>query len=133
MIEASEMLPLLVEASPSFSKEWAVFQLEWANELSFPYYIALGAFACHMCSLLFEGQDQALAKVFAVIERLHNEGNTYVKEAVTVGLLEDLQNMMLNHPTMKLEQFERFLLPETMRYWNKVIEFWNQGEIITNE
>jgi hypothetical protein len=133
MIEASEMFPLLVEASPSFSKEWAGFQAEWANELSLPYYIALGVFACHMCSLFSEGQHQTLAKVFAVIERLHNEGNSYVKEAAIVGLLEDLQNLILNHPTMELEQFERFLFPETMRYWYKVIAFWNEGEIITNE
>jgi hypothetical protein len=132
MIEASEILPLLVEASPSFAEEWSEFQVEWAGEPSLPHYIILGAFARHMCDLLFEGNDYALTKIFAVIERLHNEGSTYVKDASTVGLLEDLQNTNIHRPATSPEQFERFLLPETERYWKKVIAFWKEGKIITN-
>jgi hypothetical protein len=133
MIDASEMIPLLVEASPDFSEEWAEFRAEWADEPSLPHYIALGAFARHMCDLLIKGQDKTLIKVFEVVERLRNEGSAYVREAVTVGLLEDLQNANLHHPKTEPEQFERFLLPETARYWQKVTAFWNEGKIITNE
>ena len=133
MIDSSEMIPLLVEASPSFSQEWTEFQAEWADEPSLPHYIALGAFARHMCALLSEGQNQTLIKIFEVVERLHNEGSAYVKEAATVGLLEDLQNTNLHLPTTKPEQFERFLLPETARYWQKVMAFWKEGRLITNE
>lgn len=133
MIEASEMIPLLVEASPGFSAEWIEFQAEWVDEPSLPHYIVLCDFARHMCRLLSEGHDLTLARVFEVVERLHNEGSVYVKEAATIGLLEDLQNTNLHLPTTKPEQFERFLLPETKRYWRKVEAFWKEGKIITNE
>ena len=133
MIEASQMIPLLIDASPSFAKVWEDLQKEWAGEPDLPDYVVLGDFARHMCSLLSEGDEETLMRIFVVIERLHTEGNRYVREAATVGLLEDLQNTNLHIKNTSPEQFKRFLLPESCRFWAKLYAFWNEGKIITDD
>lgn len=133
MIDAKDMIPLLVEASPGFAEEWAEFLAEWADEPSLPYYIALGDFARHMCGLMAAGDEKALKRIFVVIERLHIEGSAYVKEAAMVGLLEDLQNTNIHLPSTSPEKIERFLHPDSARWWEKVRAFWEEGKIITSD
>ncbi|CAG0935429.1 hypothetical protein TFLX_04269 [Thermoflexales bacterium] len=133
MIDIPDIVPLLIEASPGFAEKWAEFQAEWADEPPLPYYLVLADFARHMCGLLSAGDEQTLKRIFAVIERLLIKGSAYVKEAATIGLLEDLQNTNLHLPDTTPEQFERFLLPESARWWKKVRAFWEEGKIITND
>ncbi len=133
MIGALQMMPLLVEASPGFAECWREFQAEWADETSSPHYLVLSGFARHMCSLLSSGDEEALRRIFAVIERLHIEGDQYVKEAATIGLLEDLQNTNLHLQSTSPDQFEKFLLPISAKWWKKVEDFWEKGKIITDD
>jgi len=58
-----------------------------------PLYLALGDFAWHLIGMLERGETASLPAVFAAVERLHAEGEHYVREAATVGLLEALQNL----------------------------------------
>jgi len=132
-IEAPEMVPLLVEASPGFAETWNQFQVEWAGEQLPPYYSALADFVRHMSHLMASGDEATLLRIFSVIERLHIEGTRYVREAATVGLLEDLQNMNLHDAGTSPKQFERFLLPVSARYWRKVEAFWAEGKLITDD
>jgi hypothetical protein len=127
------MVPLLVEASPTFAETWNQFQVEWAGEQSLPYYLALADFVRHMSHLLASGDEETLRRIFSVIERLHVEGSQSVREAATVGLLEDLQNANLHDAGTSPEQFERFLLPVSARYWRKVEAFWAEGKLITDD
>lgn len=129
MIDAENMIPLLVEASPSFAGTWTEFLVKWNGEPSLPYYLVLGDFARHMCGLMAAGDEQTLKRVFAAIERLHIEGSPYVKEATTIGLLEDLQNSNMHLP----KKFEYYLHPESARWWGKVREFWEEGKVIAND
>lgn len=131
MIDEKDMIPLLVEASPSFADSWTTFLAEREDEPSLPYYTALGEFARHMCGLVEAGDELALKRIFDVIERLHIEGSPYVKEAATVGLLEDLQNTNLHLQSTSPGQFERYLLPESAKWWWKVRAFWKEGRTIT--
>ena len=55
------------------------------------------------------------------------EGDPFVQEAVVIGLIEDFQGG-LERNGYDLKTFEKFLKPETQKYWTKVIKFWN-GEI----
>ena len=133
MIDRTQMVPLLVEVCPSFTKSWEEFLNEWANEPEIPYYGALADFARHMCSLLSAGDEQTLKRIFAVIERLHIEGDHYVKEAVSVGLLEDMQNCNLHLENTDPEQFVRFLLPESARWRQKIEDFWLKGKLLSED
>jgi hypothetical protein len=132
-IEMPAMVPLLVEASPSFAETWRQFQVEWACEHTLPFHLALADFVRHMSHLLASGDEATLHRIFSVIERFHVEGASKVREAATVGLLEDLQNANLHDAGTSPEQFERFLLPVSARYWRKVEAFWAEGKLITDD
>lgn len=55
-----------------------------------------------------------------------------MREAATVGLLEDLQNENL-HVSTAAKDFEAFLQPESLKWWGEVERFWNRGEIISDD
>jgi hypothetical protein len=132
MISRSEMIPLLVEACPSFESEWRQFQTECADEPDLPNYLAIGDFAKHLSRVLAEGNEVVLRRVFDVIERLILDGDAYVAEAAVVGVIEDLQNTNLHTGTTP-EQYLPFLLPQTRRWWTKVNAFWSKGELLTDD
>ena len=64
LIRPPEVLPLLVEACPSFEPEWKQFQTEWEGEANQPYYLALADFARHLSLVLKEGEEQVLRGSF---------------------------------------------------------------------
>ena len=85
--------PLLV-ADPSFKLRWDEFKTEWADEPEPPLYLALGSLAEHLLERLGRGDTGGFDGIFAVVERWHTEGDAYVREAASIGLLESLQNQL---------------------------------------
>jgi hypothetical protein len=133
VISRSEMLPLLVEACPEFESTWREFLAEWSEEPGPPpHYLALSDFARHLSAVLARGDEATLRRVFAAVERLIVEGDAYVNEAAIVGLLEDLQNTNLHNGTDPA-QYERFLLSQSRRWWNKLTDFWERGQLLVDD
>ena len=132
MIDRFEMIPLLVEACPSFEPAWQEFCAEWANESEPPCYIAIGEFARHLATVLADGNDEVLRQVFEVVERLILEGDPYVQGAAIVGLIQDLQNSHL-HSGTKPEQYLTYLLPQSRQWWAKVGAFRSEGRLLTDD
>lgn len=130
MISKEEMLELIVASCPSFK---SIYDKEFVSKdesLWFDdngevnYYIVLGDFAKHVVELFRDGKTDEVSKVFSVVERLHNDGDNYVKEAVTIGFLEGIQNVAGNnnvHP----KEFVQFLKPETKKWWQNLNDFWS--------
>ncbi len=119
MIAKDQMMPALLAACPTFEPAWRQFLKEWENEPTEPpLYVALADFARCLTSMLEEGRTDEFPAVFAVIERLHLDGDPYVKEAATIGILESL---LEPGP----ERFEAYFLPETKRWWNRLHRFWD--------
>ena len=130
VILRSEMLPLLVEASPEFDSTWRDFLAYWSpvhRLTTSRSRITLGT-----SQRSWRGDEQTLRRVFAIIERLVVEGDEYIKEAAIVGLLEDLQNRNL-HTGTRPEQFEAFLLPQSRNSWAKLQEFWDRGRLLVDD
>jgi hypothetical protein len=123
MITADQVMPLLLQASPSFGPAWESYTREASYEPGL-LYIDLGEFARHLIELWRLGNAQELKPAFAVAERLHLEGDDYVKEAVTIGLLEDLQNNA-RHERVDAEVFRPMLGPESVRWWDGLNRFWS--------
>lgn len=132
MIDRERMMEPMLNACPSFRPTWNEFTDEWRNEPEMPLYSALGDLARHLTAMLAEGQTASFPAIFDVIERWHVEGDAYVSEAATVGLLEGLHNATI-HETTEPEQFRLFMLPQTERWWDKLYEFWNEGKILTDD
>jgi hypothetical protein len=127
-----EMMNPMLAACPSFAPAWKKFLHEWPDTDDKPLYLALGELARHIISMLASGDRAALSRVFEVVEAWHLHGDAYVKEAATIGLLEDLQNPSL-HESTSPTQFEQFLLPESLNWWRKVERFWSGGPPIAEE
>ena len=133
MVGKDEMMGVLLEACPSFEADWQLFLDEWKEQTDdLPLYLALAAFARHLVGMLERGEPTSFPVIFAAVERLHLEGDDYVKEATTVGLLEDMQNGNL-HTSTKPEQFRQFLGPVSEKWWDKLYRFWEHGELLTDD
>jgi hypothetical protein len=122
MITKDDAIFLLLEASPSFQAKWDEYEREQGDQRL--YYTELGLFADHLLDLYQKGKVEDFSAVFAVVERLHIEGEPYIKEAATIGLLEGLQNIAGNSG-IDTDEFIPFLLPETLRWWNNLNCFWS--------
>lgn len=127
MITKEEMLPMLVEACPSFADKWQEHKKEYHDEDNFLPYIALGGFARHLIDLYRENKTSEFEKVFQVVEKLHIEGEHYVREATTIGLLEGIQNIA-GSTNLDPEVFYNYLEPVSSKWWNELNKSWN-GEI----
>ena len=132
MIDRIGMMIQIVEACPHFAATYASFLIEWQEAPYTPEYLVLADFSLYLIALLEAGNRQELDSAFATIERLHKDGDKYVREAVSIGILESLQNTNL-HSTTRPEQFLHFLRPVSLRYWRKVQDFWENGTLVTDD
>ncbi len=134
MIAKDNMMGVLVEACPSFAPQWEEFQEEWREKADdMPLYMAMADFARHLIGMVERGEMAGLPSVFAAVERLHEEGERYVREAATVGLLEDLQNVNLHKNGTVPEKFRPYLGPKSTLWWNKLDRFWQNKELLSDE
>jgi hypothetical protein len=122
------MFEPLLKAAPSFQKKWDAFHEKYSSEGELPLYLVLGDLADHLIHDLELGNTRRFDAIFGVVERWHIGGDPYVKEAATVGLLEDLQNGHLHRRT-RPEDFLPWLQPQTLKWWAKVHEFWTEDKI----
>jgi hypothetical protein len=130
MITKEEMFPLLIEASPGFESRWIEFQSEWKEDKEgLPYYICLGDFARYLGEKLKQGETWDFPAIFQVVERFHVEGDGYVREAATIGLLEGIQNLYGESAV----KFVPYLGAETKRWWDKLNDFWEKRKLLTSD
>lgn len=122
MISAAAVMPMLVEACPSFRARWLAYVAEPEYDESL-LYVHLGEFAGHVVELLRTGTTGELAAVFDALERLHIVGDEYVRAAATIGLLEGLQNVA-GHAGLDPQSFVQYLGSESARWWAELNGFW---------
>lgn len=89
-------------------------------------YATTGSFAQHLLELHVQGRRNEFPAVAEAIERLHMEGDSSVREAATIGILEGIQNIWGNDG-VDPELFGQLLLPESRRWWDELNAFW-RGE-----
>lgn len=121
MITKDQMIPLLLEACPSFQADVEAHRNDYGEEI---LYVVLGDFAHHLLSLFRQHQIDKLPAVGRVIERLYVEGDSYVREAATIGLLEGIQNVWSNQGG-EPEVFVSYLLPVSAKWWQSLNDFWD--------
>ena len=78
------------------------------------------------CPALVLSPNSAIQSQWLARTDLFKEGDSYVKEAATTGLIEDLQNENLVGEGIS-KRIESYLLPESKSSWNKVNKFWESG------
>jgi hypothetical protein len=121
VITRDQIIPLLLAACPSFRPVWEEHLADCDEEIT---YAVLGDFARHLRHLHHQNQSGVFPAVAQVVERLHVEGDHYVREAATIGLLEAIQNVW-GHEGTDPEMFARHLLPVSTKWWQSLIDFWS--------
>lgn len=125
MIEKSEVMGLLLNVCPSYKDRWKDhYNFYYGNGEEQLLYIDLGNFAEHLVYLYKRNELNEFNQVFNVIELLHIDGDDYVKEAATIGLLEGIQNVASNS-NINPEEFTEFLKPISAKWWNNLNDFWS--------
>ncbi|MCP4778685.1 MAG: hypothetical protein GY880_31100 [Planctomycetaceae bacterium] len=132
MIERTAMMAALQETCPEFAPACDAFVAEWSDEPEIPYYLLLGDFSRYIVGLLVSDDRKQLRAAFDLIESFHQDGDAYVREAATIGILENIQNTNLHDQTTP-DQFVEYLQPISLKYWRKLYDFWERGTIITDD
>jgi len=118
-------MSLLLKACPSFEPYW----IEYLKDSYEPgdeqlLYIDLGEFSQHLVRLFKEGNTSEVPVIFEVIVLLHTDGDNFVKEAATIGLLESIQNISGNN-FIDPEVFSKYLGTESLNWWGRLNDFWS--------
>ena len=121
-ITQEQVTPLLIQACPSFTEKCEEHRAFYDHEDLL--YVDLGEFAHHLVELHKTNQTGEFTAVFDVIERLHVEGDDYVKEAATIGMLEGIQNVA-GKLGVDPEVFAPYLKPESEKWWRRLNDFWD--------
>jgi hypothetical protein len=114
-------MPLFLEACPSFGEKWEEHRAFKADEQLL--YVDMGEFAHHLVELHKSNQTTEFPRVFDIIERLHIDGDHYVKEAATIGMLEGIQNVASNNGVDR-RVFVPYLGKESLKWWRQLNDFW---------
>jgi hypothetical protein len=123
VIAKDEVMPLLVAACPSFREPWKRY-LACPSYQEGLLYVDLSEFAHHLVELMETGSTQEFPAVFEVVERLHIDGDSFVKQAATVGLLEGIQNIA-SHTDIDPESFVSHLKHESANRWKELNDLWD--------
>jgi hypothetical protein len=124
MIEQTAAMQVLLDACPSFADTWCAHRDEYGDDL---LYLAAGDFARHLLRLQETQATSEFVSTGRAIERLHVEGNPWVREFATIGILEGIQNVW-SHSAIDPDVFFPFLGVESQRWWKGLNAFW-QGEV----
>ncbi|WP_075617970.1 DUF7674 family protein [Paenisporosarcina indica] len=122
-ITKEQVMGLLLSACPSYFERWEKYLKEnYEDGDEQLVYIEVADFADHIIELYKLNETEEFKAVFEVIELLHIQGNDFVKELATIGLLEDIQLSLSDK--QEHDFFLKYLKPESLKGWNYLIDFW---------
>lgn len=123
MIQRHVMFEPLLAADPSFQPRWNAFLADWGDEPELPFYLVLRSLAEHLLKRLEDKDTEGFGRIFDVVERWHTEGDAYVREAASIGLLEALQDKS-GGSGIRPTTVEPWLGRESERSWRMLDRFW---------
>ena len=122
MIASAQVMPLIFEACPGFREgrnrhEGAVRGEEGG------LYVNMAHIAGYLVRSYSQGNTQEFPSLFALVERLLAEGDDEVQQALSVGLVEDIQNVA-SHESFGASVFKQWLGPLTLDAWLAGQQAW---------
>jgi hypothetical protein len=118
-----EIMPLLLQACPTFRDRWELFLADWGEEEP-EKYTSAGEFALYIMDLYDTGNEEELSAAFEAIESLMRDGDAEVKNIAAVGILEDLQNLG-SHREHGYVVFESWLGRQSEEAWRDLERVWD--------
>lgn len=122
MIAQNEVSDAKLDACPGFAAINAEISADGDSAL---LYVFLGRLSDYFVTIYQSGPDSELRAAVNLIERMHTHGDDYVREAVTIGLLEGVQNVAVSRG-IDLATLRAHLGPESQRWWDSLNRFWQK-------
>ena len=122
MITKSQVIPLLLEASPSFQPAWQKHVAYWNGQEAGCFNDA-AEFARLLVVSFERGDTSEFPAVFATIEEILNEGDSQARDVAAIGILEDLQTIGSNH-SCGADVFVQWLGPTSHAAWAQIARMW---------
>jgi hypothetical protein len=124
MVTMDEVMELLLEACPGFRPEYEEYLEEFygpqAPEASNPY-VDVAPLHTYLVEAVGEGRTACFPAVFALAERLLDDGDQHVHDWVTTGLLEGLRNH-LSWTSLGFDVFLPWMGPQSRMWWKRLLE-----------
>ncbi|SFK77854.1 hypothetical protein SAMN04488518_10934 [Pseudovibrio ascidiaceicola] len=130
LITKDKMFDPLLAICPDFEVVWLSFVDQWSEDADdLPFYLLLLDLSLYMSELLDGDKEDEISAILSVAESWLLNGDSYVREAAVVGLLEGLQTQYSGQRKSPVE-YIRLLPPECRYWWGKVERFWSSGELL---
>ena len=130
MIDASQMIPLLLHACPSISDKWQE-HLEYWDGAEAGLYNDVAVFAHHIVELYKQGKTDEFPAIFNQIEQFILNGTEEIKSYAIIGFLEDVQNIA-SHESFGYDVFVDWLPPASKQAWDELIAYWAGKESLAD-
>lgn len=127
MITKNEVMDIFLHACPLFKKYWFSQHINdiWDRSSETILYTDFSFLARHVMNSFLNNTVEDLPTIFNIVENLLIDGDEFVKEATVVGLLEDIQNLVLSNGN-ELNLFLMYFGTETLKQWNELIIYWEE-------
>lgn len=123
MQSPEEIVPAFLKACPGLESVWEREREDARDGEERLYYIEMGIIARYLTDLLKAGGEAVLARAFGLIEECLETGSARVRELLTIGVLEDVQTIALNH-NLDIRRFEQWLGPRSLEAWHALLRAW---------
>jgi hypothetical protein len=121
MITKDTIRDFINNSCPTFREKWN------ESDNADLHYVVMGDLARHLLDLYSNGKHSELKLFGLAIEEMHVNGDNYVREFASIGILETVQNVWDNEQ-VDSKLFRQFLGPISLKWWNSINRFWT-GEI----
>ena len=123
MTKVGELIPRLLSEFPEFQERWDEHVRHWKGE-SAGSYNDLAEFVHFVVEDLYEkGKIERTRHVFAVVERMLNEGDADIVELISLGFFETLQNVA-SWPPGGAAAFKPLLGVVSTEVWAELDQLW---------
>lgn len=122
MIASVKIVPLLLEACPTFRSDWDAHLQEWAPEAP-GHYLDAAVIAAFLVARNAQGDTRTVSIGFEVLEQVLLEGDDEARNVVIVGVLETVQNIAGSRGDAGA--FRPYLGPATLQAWEGLNKLWD--------
>jgi hypothetical protein len=122
MLTVDNIVTEFLADCPGLKADWDRHLEFWGNEERGTFN-DMGVIAHYLVRCYEQQHFDDLAVAFALLERCFADGDEQAKEAATSGIIEDIQNISLNHK-FDPHVFMRWLGPQTKKAWELMITAW---------
>jgi hypothetical protein len=109
----------IIASVPGFQAQWQVFLKEWEKETSPPWYLGMGELAHYLVENYAQRATAEFAELFVSVEALLHKPDPELENLITVGLLEDIQNVA-SHRDFGAAPFREWLGPRSLVVWDEI-------------